>query len=278
MKKYTVKTAMRWIVERESWTVFERDTVLNGMLADLAFEEAKERQRIRLALSSGAGRQFYSFLRQGEGHPDAHDLLMLRTSLADVGFGEDFVSYVLDAFLYAVSLPDTAPPKEASESPAMGVDELQRLILGYYELSDWDRVVSLSRAAIDVHPDNPEFYNLLGIACEKKSWWSECLQAYDMALTLRPNDAIYASNKAFALALCGKSDLSIPIFERSLRTLWSERASSYVNVLGNFSHALALNGQRDNAARTFHEAVHLGYKWTEVLRQQLEALGVDLSL
>ena len=80
MEKYTVKTAMRWIVERESWTVFEHETVLNGMLADLAFEEAKERQRIRLALSSGAGRQFYSFLRQGEGHPDAHDLLMLRTS------------------------------------------------------------------------------------------------------------------------------------------------------------------------------------------------------
>ena len=278
MKKYTVKTAMRWIVQRESWTVFERETVLNGMLADLVFEEAKERQRIRLALSSGAGRQFYSFLRQGEGHPDAHDLLMLRTSLADVGFSEDFVSYVLDAFLYAVSLPDIAPPEAAAEPPTMGAEELQRLILGYYELYDWDRVISLSRAAIDLYPDNPEFYNLLGIACEKKALWSECLPAYDMALMLCPNSAIYASNKAFALALCGKSDQAIPLFERALRALWNEKAPGYVNVLGNFSRTLALNGQRDKAARTFHEAVHLGYKWTDVLRQQLEALGVDLSL
>ena len=278
MEKYTVKTAMRWIVERESWTVFEHETVLNGMLADLAFEEAKERQRIRLALSSGAGRQFYSFLRQGEGHPDAHDLLMLRTSLADVGFGEDFVSYVLDAFLYAVSLPSASPLEPEPEPPTMPVDELQRLILGYYELGDWDKVMGMSRSAIELYPNNPEFYNLLGIACEKRARWSECFQAYDVALLMRPNNAIYESNKAFALALSGRSDEAIPLFERSLRALWNEKAPGYVNTLGNFSRALALNGQREYAARIFHEAVHLGYEWTDFLRQQLEALGVDLSL
>ena len=48
---------MRWIVERESWTIFERESVLNGMLADLVVGEAQARKRVKLALASGAGRQ-----------------------------------------------------------------------------------------------------------------------------------------------------------------------------------------------------------------------------
>ncbi len=63
-EQYTVRTAMRWIVERESWTIFERESVLNGMLADLVVGEAQARKRVKLALASGAGRQLCGMLRK----------------------------------------------------------------------------------------------------------------------------------------------------------------------------------------------------------------------
>ena len=114
---------MRWIVERESWTIFERESVLNGMLADLAVGEAQARKRVKLALASGAGRQLCGMLRKNGGTLTPHDRMAFQTGLLGSGFGEDFVNEIVSTFLYAVSLEDAERERpERVDGPRLAGD------------------------------------------------------------------------------------------------------------------------------------------------------------
>ena len=112
-EKYTVQTAMKWIVDRQGREIYQNDMLLNNMLSDLAREEENDRKKIRLALSSGAGTLFYRMLLQrGEENLRPQDISLFRNSMEGYGFTADFADFILNTFLYSVSMPTISDAKD----------------------------------------------------------------------------------------------------------------------------------------------------------------------
>lgn len=117
-EKNTVKAALKWIVEEKGFSVLQNGSLINSMLADLAKDEEKERNRMRLALSSGAGTLFFKLYTRSNGIFRDVEINEFRMNLEEYGFAEDFSLFVLDTFLYAVGLPSkkVIEPKKNDET------------------------------------------------------------------------------------------------------------------------------------------------------------------
>ena len=104
-EKYTVQTAMKWIVEKKGRSVFQNEQLINNILSDLARDEENDRKKVRLALSSGAGNLFYKMLQRNQNQIQISDIRLFQSSMESYGFTPDFSDFVLNTFLYAVSMP-----------------------------------------------------------------------------------------------------------------------------------------------------------------------------
>ena len=102
----SIKGALRWLVKEKGTNVFNNSSLLNGTLADLVKGSEREKQKIRLALHSGAGTLFYKILIRSNGCLMDTDLREFKINLADFGFASDFSDFILNTFLYSVSLPE----------------------------------------------------------------------------------------------------------------------------------------------------------------------------
>lgn len=102
-RKQTINEVFRWIVDNKGIQVFQQKHVINAYLADLVNEEQKGRNRIKLALSSGAGELFYKLWNQSKGQLTEVELNRFLVSIEDIGFTKEFSSYILSVFLYSVS-------------------------------------------------------------------------------------------------------------------------------------------------------------------------------
>ena len=111
-EKYTVQTAMRWIVEQKGRDIFQNDLLINNMLSDLAREEERDRKKIRLALSSGAGNVFFKILQHSQNQLQISDIRLFQSNMEEYGFTPDFSVFVLNTFLYAVSMPPVPAMKD----------------------------------------------------------------------------------------------------------------------------------------------------------------------
>ena len=102
-KEKTVYDVIKWLVDNKGTEVFLHGNTINAYLADLVVHEDKSRRRIKLALSSGAGEMFYNLLLQSKGQLSDMEINKFKVSIEDLGFTEEFTSYILSVFLYSVS-------------------------------------------------------------------------------------------------------------------------------------------------------------------------------
>lgn len=103
----TIKSVLRWVVKDRGLEVFNNSNLLNGMLGDLVKNEEKEKRKIRLALSCGAGTLFYKIVTRSNGSILKTDIREFQMNLEDCGFSKDFIDYILNSFLYAISYSNT---------------------------------------------------------------------------------------------------------------------------------------------------------------------------
>lgn len=132
-ERYTVKTAMRWIVEHEGQDVLKREKTINAMLADLVPQEESARKRMRAALSSGAGMMFYNMLCNGNGRLENKDIYIFRASLEEY-LHPKYIEDIINTFLYAVSLPQlngNGSAEDANGHPPMSPEAFLRRAADY---------------------------------------------------------------------------------------------------------------------------------------------------
>lgn len=109
-----VAASLRWIVNERGVDVFKNASLINALLADVSNDKEKDRQKVSLALSTGAGTLFLDIFKRGNGKISASAAGKFQDFLESNGFTPDFSKYILNTFLYAVSLP---LKKETPEPP-----------------------------------------------------------------------------------------------------------------------------------------------------------------
>ena len=302
-EKYTVRTALRWIVEQQSKDVFQKEQLINNMLADLAREEESNRQRIKLALSSGAGTMFYRMLQRSGDTLQTQDIRLFRSNLEGYGFTAEFADYVLNTFLYSVSMPvipmtesvsignntHSDEPKQAGPDPQnkpeptqkkadpaqdMSLEQIIELANQYEAAEDYQRVVFLIESVISKYPDNASLYNMLGIAYRNTQENIKAIHCYEKALHIEPENGNYWMNKGIAQCTGGKPWEACNSFEKALPILKKTDTARYAKALGNYAYARALTGNAQFAIRLLKEATQLGYPYADRMRRMLEELGI----
>lgn len=97
----SLKETFRWIVQNREIEVYKNGGIINSILADLARDDEKGRRKIKTALTAGAGREFYSIIRQ-QGVFSEIGRKQFMCALSDCGFSADFCDFVIDVFEYSV--------------------------------------------------------------------------------------------------------------------------------------------------------------------------------
>ena len=293
-EKFTVQTAMRWIVEQHSMDVFRQEMLINSILADLAAEQENDRRRIRLALSSGAGNIFHRMLVRSNGKLTVQDARMFRKSLADYGFTSDFTDYVLNTFLFSVSLPEireteqprglvdtelnrtTAEEKPVSpRSPSeLPLEKILEIASGYESAQDYNREIYLLESVKDKYPDCAGLFNMLGIAYRNIQNYYEALSCYRKALAIDPENGLYHMNKGIALIASERVKEARASFEKAISILKKENSPGYAKAMGNYAYALAKDGESLKAVEALRTAEKLGYQNAGLMRRMLEEMGI----
>ena len=119
-KKTPIKAALRWIVEAKGIDVLLNANLINSMLADLVKDEEKERNKIRLALSSGAGTMIYKLYERSNGELSEVDNNEFIKCLEENGFSEDYCESMLDFFSYAIQTRNNKYEKTEISSDNIG--------------------------------------------------------------------------------------------------------------------------------------------------------------
>ena len=296
-EKYTVQTAMRWIVEQQGREIFEKELLINSILADLAAEQEIERRKIRLALSSGAGKMFYRMLLHSDGNLHSQDIRMFRTNLVDYGFTREFADYVLNTFLFSVSMPvimetdqtresncnvshqkqqESIPPDspKPASSPEMSLEEILEIAVGYDAAQDYNREIYLLESIIDKYPNVAGIYNMLGIAYRNIGNNLQALRYYQKALSIEPENGSMQMNQAIALMMSGKVKEARIAFEKAIPILKKGNNKNYAGALGNYAYALALDGENEEAVKMLKDAAQQGYRHAEEMRRKFEEMGI----
>ena len=293
-EKFTVQTAMMWIVEQHSMDVFRQEMLINSILADLAAEQENDRRRIRLALSSGAGNIFHRMLVRSNGKLTVQDARMFRKSLADYGFTSDFTDYVLNTFLFSVSLPEireteqprglvdtelnrtTAEEKPVSpRSPSeLPLEKILEIASGYESAQDYNREIYLLESVKDKYPDCAGLFNMLGIAYRNIQNYYEALSCYRKALAIDPENGLYHMNKGIALIASERVKEARASFEKAISILKKENSPGYAKAMGNYAYALAKDGESLKAVEALRTAEKLGYQNAGLMRRMLEEMGI----
>lgn len=100
----TVESALRWIIKERGTEVFGNADLMNALLADLAYDDEKNRQKIRLALSAGAGKLFLRMAKKDNGILSDSDAKEFQASLEEYGFTHEFADFVFRTFKEAMPL------------------------------------------------------------------------------------------------------------------------------------------------------------------------------
>ena len=125
-QKGTINEVFRWIVDNNGIQIFQQKRIINAYLADLVDEEQKERTRIKLALSSGAGELFYKLWIQSKGQLTEIELNRFLVSIEELGFTKEFSTYVLNVFLYSVSFSPKVNNYTEKKGQAQDNDNIEK--------------------------------------------------------------------------------------------------------------------------------------------------------
>ena len=102
------------------------------------------------------------------------------------------------------SYPDCAPAYNA-------------LAEAYLSLDRGHDAIDTLTAGVARHPNDPVLLNNLGMAHFLKDDFESALVYFDRATQVRPEDAIYRSNKASALGMLGRNAEAAALFRKHLR-------------------------------------------------------------
>lgn len=119
-----IHEVLRYLVTNNGIEVFNNKVLINSVLADLAQQRELEREKIRTALSSGAGELFYQILKRTDGKPSEAGKNEFLFRLDKIGFSKEFSEYIFDAFLYAIE----EHPRRALEIEASTQSDIAALV------------------------------------------------------------------------------------------------------------------------------------------------------
>ena len=95
---------------------------------------------------------------------------------------------------------------------------------------DWPTAVGAFRRAVDLSPDNADAWNELGYALRNVGRYQDSLDAYDVALRLRPNFPEALEYLGEAYVKMGRLDEARRVLDR-LRPLDRKRAAELADVI-----------------------------------------------
>ena len=140
----SVKEVLRWIVANRSIDVLLNADIINAILADMAKDNEKERKTIKLALFAGAGKEFHRIWTRSGGKFFDSDVREITVCIEELGFDKNFASYVVDAFIYAVSYTSML-----QDNLTCDVSNLYREGLELYKKEDYKEAFQIFRMAAE---------------------------------------------------------------------------------------------------------------------------------
>jgi len=115
----SIRDTLKWIVQDRGIEVFQNETMLNALLADLIAEDEAGRKKIKMALSAGAGNAFYRVVKSREPYDMINHNQMVHM-LSDCGFQPYYYGFVLDCFEYAIGYFSVETEPEEEETVSVG--------------------------------------------------------------------------------------------------------------------------------------------------------------
>lgn len=85
-----------------------------------------------------------------------------------------------------------------------------------YQKGDWNLAISMLAKSVEICPDDPGRWNLLGLALVRKHETTAALEAFNQALVLAPDSPSLLNNRALAYAYAGKTGAALADLERAV--------------------------------------------------------------
>ena len=196
--------------------------------------------------------------------------------------------------MHALKLIQNGRDEEA-ESILLGViktitpicDDFIQLGTIYGIRSEWDKLESYSRKALEINPESLDAQNNLAIALKNKQNYQEAINIYQHIISKNAEKTEAYFNLANVLRIIGKLDLALDILEKSL-TVDPNRAETYNDIALIHSD----KSDRSSALIYFKKAINQDPNWqdpyinygnllaaegrsTDALEQYLKALDID---
>ncbi len=139
----------------------------------------------------------------------------------------------------------------------------------YANLKQWDRAIEYDRKEIEVEPQNPALYTVLGEALQKNGQTQESIAAFRQALQLEPGYLDASVNLAITLAEEGDMDQAIELLVTALR---SHPDGPHADAgWFNLGNVYANKADWDDAAAAYQRALDLNPD-LDVARQRLDVV------
>lgn len=153
----------------------------------------------------------------------------------------------------ATAIPtDTQPPPTPTVPPTPSASDHNEQGKAYFDQRDWEQAAVAFQAAVELEPDNALFLGNLGAALGELGQFDQAITVLEKALELEPNDAKAHSNLCFVYQLQGQLELALSECETAL-ALDDEDADTY-NVLGTI---YVKRGDPDAAIAQLQRAIQL---------------------
>lgn len=91
-------------------------------------------------------------------------------------------------------------------------EEAERMILN----KKYDEALKLINLAIDINPNNKEYWNIKGVALGELQRYEESLEAFNKSLYLYPKNRTGWENKAFALENLGRLQEAVDCYNKAM--------------------------------------------------------------
>ena len=115
-----------------------------------------------------------------------------------------------------------------------------------------DKAIEAYNKAISLKPDYAEAYSNMGNALQVQGKLDEAIEAYNKALSLKPNNAIIYNNMGNALQDQDKLDEAIEAYNKAISL-----KPDYAEAYSNMGNALQVQGKLDEAIEAYNKALSL---------------------
>jgi Tfp pilus assembly protein PilF len=146
----------------------------------------------------------------------------------------------------------TPPPPTPTVPPTPSASEHNEQGKVYFDQRDWEQAAAAFQTAIELEPDNALFYGNLGVTLGELGQHDQAVTVLEKAIELDPDYAKAYSNLCFVYQSQNKLEAALPACETALM-LDDEDAETY-NNLGTIH---AKQGNPDAAIAQFQKAIQL---------------------